>query len=202
MQLDHIAVLGVTLEDAARHCETALETPLGPGGQHAAFATHNRLLGLEDALYLEAIAIDPEAGDPGRPRWFGLDRFAGAARLDKWVVRVDDMDEALAALPEAGRPVALERGDLAWIMAVPDDGMLAWDGLFPALIEWKSEPPAGARLTSSGWALSELVVAHPQAGHLEARLAPHLDSPLVRFETGAPGLAARFEKAGEVRWLR
>lgn len=37
------------------------------------FGTHNRCLGMEDGIYLEVIAVDPEAPPPSRPRWFGLD---------------------------------------------------------------------------------------------------------------------------------
>ncbi|MHA7876237.1 VOC family protein [Roseivivax sp.] len=202
LSLDHIAVLGETLEAAHAHAEAALGEPLGPGGAHAAFATHNRLLGLEEGLYLEAIAADPEAPPPGRARWFGLDAFAGPPRLDKWICRVPDMDAALAAFPEAGRPVPITRGDLHWIMAVPEDGMLPYDGLFPAFIEWKSPVPAGDRLTSSGWRLTELVIAHPDAEALAARLAGVLDSPLPRFTPAAQaGLSARLERSGVTRWL-
>lgn len=40
---------------------------------HPQFGTHNRCLGMEDGIYLEVIAVDPEAPPPSRPRWFGLD---------------------------------------------------------------------------------------------------------------------------------
>lgn len=199
--LDHIAVLGSTLQAATLACETAFGTALLPGGHHAAFATHNRLLGLEGGLYLEAIAIDPGAPPPGRPRWFGLDAFTGPARLNKWICRVPDMAAALRALPEAGRPIALVRGDLRWTMAVPDDGHLPYDGLFPALIEWHSPTPPGDRLPGQGRHLLSLTLRHPQADALQDRLAPFLDSPLVRFETALqPGMTARFDTPmGEVR---
>ena len=201
LTLDHIAVLGETLEAAAAHCEAALGQPLGPGGQHAAFATHNRLLGLAGGLYLEAIAIDPSAPPPGRPRWFGLDVFSGAPRLARWVLRVPDMDAALAAFPEAGEAVQLARGDLRWRMAVPPSGEAPYDGLFPAFIEWQGAEAAGDRLPPSGLALDALVIRHPEAAALAARLAPHLDAPLVRFETGAPAMQAAFSGAGWPLWL-
>ena len=198
--LDHIAVLGGTLQAATQACESAFGTELLPGGQHAAFGTHNRLLGLEGGLYLEAIAIDPGAPAPGRPRWFGLDAFTGPARLDKWICRVPDMAKALRALPEAGQPIALERGDLRWTMAVPDSGQLPFDGLFPALIEWHSPNPPGDRLPGQGRHLRSLILRHPQADALRDRLTPFLDSALIRFEAAPqPGMSARFETAqGEV----
>ena len=184
LTLDHIAVLGETLEEAVAHAEAAVGMPMEPGGSHPVYGTHNQLLGLGGGLYLEAIAIDPGAEPPGKPRWFGLDAFKGPARLDKWVCRVPDMEAALQALPMAGKVVELSRGRLQWLMSVPEDGMLPYDGMFPALIQWLSPVPAGAMLSASGTRLTRLEVTHPEAAALKALLAPHLDAPLVRFVTG------------------
>ncbi|SMX49477.1 VOC family protein [Maliponia aquimaris] len=191
LELDHIAVLGETL-DAAAACATAqLGLPLRPGGRHVRYGTHNRLLGLADGLYLEAIAIDPEAPEPPGPRWFGLDAFAGPARLDKWICRVPDIDAAIAALPGAGRRVDLTRGDLSWSMAVPEDGLLSFDGLFPALIQWHSPVPPGQTLPPSRLRLTRLEVTHPRAGALAELLAPHLADDRLRFvEAAVPRLSA------------
>ncbi len=181
--LDHIAVLGETLEEAATHLETSVEQVVLPGGNHVRFGTHNRLLGLSPNLYIEAIAIDPAAQPPADARWFALDHFRGAARLDKWICRVEDMDAALAALPMAGRRVELERGELRWSMAVPEDGYLPFDGLFPALIQWHVDVPPGKSIPGSGLQLEALHVCHPQADELAALLEPVLDAPLVQFQT-------------------
>ena len=43
--------------------------------------THNRVLGMAGGMYLEVIAIDPDAAAPERPRWFGLDEPAMRERL-------------------------------------------------------------------------------------------------------------------------
>ena len=72
IEFDHIAISGETLAEATEHVEAALGVSLQPGGEHAVFHTHNTLLGLEDGLYLEAIAINPNAPTPDRPaglRW-------------------------------------------------------------------------------------------------------------------------------------
>lgn len=191
LELDHIAVLGGTLAEAVAHVEQTLGQPMGPGGRHARYGTYNRLIGLAPAVYLEAIAIDPEAAAPPDARWFGLDHFEGPARLDKWIARVPDIDAAIAALPMAGRRVDLERDGLRWSMAVPPDGALPFDGLFPALIQWHVAHPPGQSLPPSGLTLDRLVITHPEAPALQALLAPHLDAPLLRFETAPqPGLAA------------
>ncbi|PIL18515.1 hypothetical protein P775_18245 [Puniceibacterium antarcticum] len=198
MVLDHIAVLGETLDEAAVYVETALGLPLLPGGKHEHYATHNRLLGLADGLYLEAIAIDPAAPPKSYPRWFGLDGFSGRPRLDKWICRVEDLDAALKRLPRAGLPVRLSRGTLEWSMAVPADGQLWFDGLFPALIQWHSPVPPGTSMDTGGPELQRLRVCHPEADELRQILQPVLADGRVSFERGdAPGLVADFvTKAG------
>ncbi|GGH30547.1 Glyoxalase-like domain-containing protein [Cribrihabitans marinus] len=200
MQLDHLAVAGESLGAAAEAVETALGVPMQSGGRHARFGTHNRLLGLAGGLYLEAIAVDPDAPDPGRARWFDMDRFSGPPRLGNWICRTGDLDAALAALPvAAGKPVALERGDLQWRMAVPDDGVLPFDNLFPALIQWQGDLHPASMLTDRGCALRRLVVSHPDAAALAEVLAP---IPLVVIEPGEPGLMAEFDTPHGLRVLR
>lgn len=148
--------------------------------------TWNRLLGLGD-VYLEAIAVDPAAPPPGRPRWFGLDGRSGPPRLGAWILRCAALAPVLAALPEAGLPLALSRGDLAWSMAVPAAGALPFDGLFPALIAWQGTAHPVQRLADAGLRLVRLEVRHPQAPALAARLAPLLDEPRLAFLSGPPG---------------
>src|SRR6056297_3496433 len=189
MELDHLAVAGETLEEAAAHVEAALGLAMQPGGTHPKFGTHNRLMGLGEGLYLEAIAIDPDAPAPDRPRWFDLDRLSGPAHLRNWIVRADDLDAALGLHADAGAPLDLARGDLRWRMAVPGDGVLPFDNRFPALIEWQAGGHPADRLADAGARLERLVVAHPEAAALRAAL-PDLDGPHVVFEPGAPALRA------------
>lgn len=192
--LDHIAVSGTDLDAATAAVEAALGVPLQPGGRHDLFGTHNRLLGLEDGLYLEAIAIDPQAETPMRTRWFDLDRLDGPPRLSNWICRTGDLDTVLADLPGAGTPVALRRGALEWDMAVPADGRLPFDNLHPALIRWRTAQHPAATLVASGCRLRQLTVIHPEAVALRDALAAHLDDARVVFEPGdAPRLVASFD---------
>ena len=167
--------------------------PPGPGGQHPHYATHNRLLSLGPGLYLEVIAPDPAAPAPGRPRWFGLDH-AGAPRLSNWIVRTTDLAAALAEWPQAGRPVALARGDLAWTIAVPPDGSLPMAGGYPTLIQWGPGVHPSSRLPDAGLRLLALDILHPQADALRARLTGQmgLTDPRIAFVAAAtPSLRAR-----------
>ena len=199
MELDHFAIAANTLAEATAHVEEALGVPLQPGGEHAVFGTHNRLLGLADGLYLEAIAIDPEATPERQPRWFDLDRFDGAARIANWICRSSGLASTLAALPvDAGAPVSLTRGDLSWQMAVPKSGILPYDNIFPALIQWQGPHPA-PRLTQQGCSLRRLVVSHPEAQAL-AELLPLGDARVV-FEPGPAALRAEIDTPHGLRHL-
>ena len=190
MELDHLAVAGESLEAAKAHLEDALGEPMQLGGQHAMFGTHNYLLGLADGLYLEAIAIDPDATPQRSPCWFDLDRFSGAPRISNWICRCSNMAIELEDLPSgAGFPVALTRGDLRWDMAVPADGILPYDNVFPALIEWHSAHPAPL-LTQQGCRLERLTLSHPKAADLRAVLP--LGDDRVVYETGEIGFEATF----------
>lgn len=201
MELDHFALAATTLDEARAAVEGTLGVAMQTGGQHPMFGTHNCLLGLADGLYLEAIAIDPDAPTPNRPRWFDLDAFTGPARLTNWICRTDDMAATIGALSvDVGAPVGLTRGDLRWDMAVPADGRLPYDNLFPALIQWHGVLHPGAMLTPSGCALRRLVVAHPQADDLRGFVA--LNDPRVVFEVGPTGLMAEIDTPHGLRVLR
>lgn len=179
MELDHIAVTAETLEEGAAAVEAALGVTLQPGGTHPAMGTHNRLLGLGD-VYLEVIAVDSESEAPERPRWFDMDRFRGPARLTNWIVRCADLAAEVARAPEGvGVTMGFSRGDLRWRMAVPADGILPFDGAFPALIEWQGAGHPVERLADRGCRLVGLTVGHPEAEALRAALRQTLSGRLL-----------------------
>ena len=158
--VDHLVVAAATLEQGAAWCEATLGAVPGAGGKHANFGTHNRLLKIESevfpAVYLEIIALDPDAPPPTRPRWFGLDGAAMQAslktdgpRLVHAVARTTAIEPHLARLAAAGQSagvaVAASRqsasGLLEWRIAVRPDGMLLCGGALPTLIEWRGTHP-------------------------------------------------------------
>lgn len=170
LKLDHLAVSAATLEEGAAWVEATLGVPLTGGGKHPHMGTHNRLLGLGD-LYLEVIAIDPEAASPPHPRWFDLDHFQGPPRLTNWICRTDDLDAALAAAPEGtGTATDLARGDYRWRFAVPALGKLPFDDCFPALIQWQGDLHPARTLRDHGIRLTRLDITHPDAPALQAAL--------------------------------
>ena len=202
MLLDHLAVSGTTLAQATAYVEDTLGVKMQAGGEHAVFHTHNTLLGLEDGLYLEAIAINPNAETPDRPRWFNLDQFAGDARLTNWICRTDDLDHDMQQMPDGiGNPVALQRGDLRWDMVVPDTGLLPFDNLCPALIRWNTPHHPATRLVQSGCRLKRLIVTHPRAGDLGNQLAATLVDDRIVYEVGPCAMRAEIETPHGLRVL-
>jgi len=193
LTLDHLAVAAQTLDEGCEWVRAALDVVPGPGGSHAHYGTHNRLLGLEDELYLEVIAIDPDAPPLDYARWFDLDRFAGPPRIGNWICRTDDLEGAQAALSGIGAQVPLERGDLHWRMAVPESGQLPFDDCHPAVIQWDCARHPADALPASGITLRRLIVSHPEVAELAARLAPVLSDERIVFEAGPAALRAEFD---------
>jgi hypothetical protein len=190
LRIDHLAVVAGQLADGVTAVEHALGVPMAGGGKHQLMGTHNRLLGLGD-LYLEVIAIDSEAPNPGRPRWFDMDRFAGPPRLTNWVAGCDDLDAEVAQGPEGiGEPVALARGDYRWQMAVPRDGRLPFGGAFPALIQWEGTAHPAPALPDHGLRLARLEIGHPEAPALVAALSGRLLDTRVAI-VAAPSVSLR-----------
>jgi hypothetical protein len=181
-EVDHLVVAAATLEQGAQWCEATFGVSPGPGGKHAGFGTHNRLLKIDSArfprTYLEIIALDPEAPAPTRPRWFGLDGAAMQARLAQQgprlvhvVARTTALDAHLAACSaqglDVGEAIAASRpsphGLLRWRIAVRRDGALLFGGALPTLIEWDGPHPTDRMATSpvrlQGLALAGLPAA-------------------------------------------
>lgn len=180
--LDHIAMSCTHLAQDAKGVEARLGVPLPVEGHHPDMGTHNRLTGMGPDFYFELIAINPEAPGPDRPRWFNIDNFTGAPRLTNWILRCDDLDAALRALPEGfGTPMALKRNNLRWKMAFPDDGVLSWGGWGPAVIEWQGDAHPTQSLPDSGMRLLRLSLHHPDAEEMAQVLGPLMAQDTIQF---------------------
>jgi hypothetical protein len=100
-RLDHLVVVAPTLSAGAEWVRETLGEAPEEGGSHPRMGTHNALLRLAEDVYLEVIAIDPDAPAPSRPRWFGLDRVGpnDPPRLAAWVARTNDLHGAVVESP-------------------------------------------------------------------------------------------------------
>ncbi|AMO25405.1 VOC family protein [Ramlibacter tataouinensis] len=215
-QVDHLVVAAASLAQGAAWCRDTLGVEPGPGGEHALMGTHNRLLLVASAAYprayLEIIAINPAAPDPGRTRWFDLDgtairqAVAQGPRLVHFVARTSDGAGAVAALDRLGiarGPLlraerATPSGTLRWKISVRDDGQRLFHGALPTLIEWGQAHPCDG-MPDAGLSLKSLHARSPEAAQLRAAYSA-VGLSGVPVQDGAPELIATLATPkGEVR---
>lgn len=196
-RIDHITITSPTVAAGSDLVFNCLGLRPQPGGEHVRMGTHNLLLRLGDALFLEVIAINPEAARPSRARWFELDRLLPASepRLACWVARTDDIHASLQKNPEPlGQAEPMSRGALEWLISIPEDGHLPLGGAVPALIQWHTETHPASGLRDVGCTLVALELWHPAPASVRAVLDElQLAEPGVTVSVGeaaAPTLVA------------
>ena len=175
--IDHFSIGAATLEQGTSALQRRLGVVIPGGSKHTAMSTHNCVTKAGDGLFLELIAVDPEAPDPGRVRWFTLDDAATQARLAAtpralcWVVRTSNLDAIVADSPvDLGDVVHFSRGDRTWRLTVPADGSLPEAGLLPAFIEWSPGPHPSEGMQDLGVELDRIVLHHPDPNGLHDKL--------------------------------
>ncbi|HEU5293269.1 MAG TPA: VOC family protein [Burkholderiaceae bacterium] len=173
--VDHLVVVADTLEQGTQWCEATLGVEPASGGRHPLMGTHNRLLAIGAErfpdVYLEIIAVDPDAPAPGRARWYEMDDAALRAavrerpRLVHAVARTTKIEMLRWGLINCGlNPgtlLAVQRdtphGRLSWRLTVRDDGRFECAGALPTLIEWQGPHPCD-HLSASPVVLNELIL--------------------------------------------
>ena len=154
--VDHLVFAVPELESGVREIERLLGTRAAIGGRHPQFGTHNALLGLGPATYLEIVAVDPSLPRPARGRPFGVEA-SGLPRLVTWAARCEAIDARAAAATDAGLRVGrVESGS----RARPDGTLLSWrltdpyvmamDGVIPFLIAWGETPHPAVSAPAAG----------------------------------------------------
>ncbi len=204
--MDHIVIGANKLHIETAQLENTLNASFLDGGKHLLMATHNKLLRLQDSIYLEVIAIDPEAHSQkmisGRQRWFSLDsqftqqRLARAAQPLTWVVSVSDIEAAKSECEyDPGEIIEVSRDHLKWRLTVPNDGSLREEGILPSLIEWPEGQNPSNIIAKSGVRLENLLVSHPEPERIMAMLEKLNFKGPLKVVTGIKSLAFHFLKA-------
>jgi hypothetical protein len=174
--VDHLLYAVTDLEQGRDEIERLLGVRPARGGRHLDYGTHNALLSLGDAIYLEVIAPDPELPEPARGPLFDA-RPPRGPHLASWVLRRDAIDEAHAAAGGAGVDLGrIESGG----REQPDGSRLTWrlsdpyaprlDRAVPFLIAW-GDTPHPAATAPRGGALVGLRVEHPAPERVRGALA-------------------------------
>lgn len=212
-QLDHITVAAHTLTQGLAYLRAALGIDLPAGGAHPRMGTHNHVLRLGDAVFLELIAIDPAAPKPDRPRWFQLDdpalqaELQIAPRLLTWVVRTMQIAETfLACRRPLGAIEPMQRGELRWLITIPNDGTLLDGGMMPTVIQWPAGAHPASRMPDLGCTLDRFEAVHPDPEAYRADLMSIGADRHVELRAASPGarpqLIAHLRTPGGVRVLR
>lgn len=170
LKLDHLTLIAPTLAEGVAHVRACLDLDVPFGQRHGYMGTHNHLLQLGDSVYLEIVALDPDADHPGRARWFGLDdqksvraAWDDGRRLRGWVARGDGIDAILAGRQAIfGNKVALPLVDPSFDFAIPNDGSLPLDGAMPSIIDRRGKPRSMATMADLGARLRSFVLEHPE----------------------------------------
>lgn len=169
LQLDHVVVIAPSLEEGAAHVKAQLGIDMPFGGEHPQMGTHNLLLRLGDAVFLEVIAVNPAAPAPKRARWFGLDdtesvlsAWNEGRRLRAWVAQTRAFDSVLAAHGAwLGESVRVSRGDRSWRFIMRQDGSLPADGVAPPVIDWGERGNPASAMPDHGATLESFIIEHP-----------------------------------------
>ncbi|MDH3376765.1 MAG: VOC family protein [Gammaproteobacteria bacterium] len=176
--LDHIVIGAATLDEGVAYVRSKLGVMIPPGGNHTKMATHNCVMSLGHDVYLEVIAVDPNANAPLRPRWFGLDDPYVKARLQRqpalltWLVNCANIESVVAqnSFP-FGAVTSMCRGDLEWSITLPADGGLPAAGMLPTLLQWRTDDHPARRMADTGCTLQRLQLYHPHIEWIESILA-------------------------------
>ena len=175
LKLDHLTIIAPTLAEGVAHVRACLDLDVPFGQRHGYMGTYNHLLQLGDTVYLEIVALDPEAEAPGR-RWFGLDdqrrvrsEWEDGRRLRGWVARTDAIDTVIGGREAIfGKKVPLPAVSASFDFAIPPDGSLPFDGAAPSIIDRRGKPRSMATIADLGARLRSFSLEHPDPTAISA----------------------------------
>ncbi|WP_076437459.1 VOC family protein [Bosea sp. TND4EK4] len=192
LTLDHLTVIAPNLDEGVRHVRACLDLDVPFGQRHVGMGSCNHLLQLGGSIYLEIVALDPDADPRETARWFGLNdpkkvrrEWDAGQRLRGWVARVDRMDEVLGGREAVfGRKVALPAADPSFDFAIPEDGSLPLDGAVPSLIDRRGKARSMANIADLGARLKTFSLEHPDADAISIRLKEIGLDPMLTIRQG------------------
>jgi hypothetical protein len=182
IEFDHIAIGAGTLQAGVDWLQSETNINIPVGGEHPKMGTHNHVMSTGDDVYIEVIANNPNAPQPERPRWFGMDdprvelSLYKAPRVFAWVCRTNNVTRMLNLLKDLGNETDLgtatdmQRGDLHWKIALRKDGLVPLWGSAPLLIEWPNGPHPSQNMADLGMRFASLNIETPHSSALSSLL--------------------------------
>lgn len=171
--IDHLVYSATDLEAGMDAIAATLGVRPVKGGRHPDYGTHNALLSLGPATYLEVIAPDPDLPLPKNGTLASLGSNTNP-RLVTWVLRVD----AINAVAENNAAIGIGKVQ-SGCRATPGGDLLNWQlsdpyamplqGAVPFLINW-GDTPHPATVAPPAGELCELRIEHPCPDEVAAAL--------------------------------
>lgn len=202
--IDHVVIGAADLEKATKQVEGLIKSNFSTGGKHPLMATHNRLIKLQNSIYMEVISIDPSASMPQfssqTKRWFSLDSRSTKRRLSLapqplcWVVAVDNIERAVAHCDyNPGNIIEVTRDDLRWRLTVPKTGKLSLGGVLPILIEWPNGENPAKKMPETNLCLQQLTLFHSNPNKIKGILSKLKISGPINIKLGEPRIQFSFK---------
>ena len=197
--IDHLVIGAAELDKATEQIQSFMKAEFSTGGKHPLMATHNRLIKLQNSLYMEIIAADPSTFLPTNStrnnRWFSLDSNATQKRLSLapqplcWVVAVNDIERtAMHCGYNPGNVIEMTRGNFRWKITVSQNGDLPESGVLPILIEWPKGKHPTKTMPESNMFLEKLTLLHPHPSEIKLILSKlNINGP-IWVSLGEPNL--------------
>lgn len=205
-QFDHIAIAADNLAQGVAFIEQKFNVKIPFGGTHDQMGTHNHLMQIGEGIFLELIAINPNAKPPEAPqkRWFNLDdphlqqQLKHSPKLVTWIARTPHINAETTKLnTNIGDIHHVSRGSLNWQITIAQNGKLAENGLFPTLIQWQNNQTPASHMADLGIKLKSFTLTHPQPESLTKLLKQYQPSTQFKLniQHGSYNLTATFTNA-------
>jgi hypothetical protein len=201
--IDHLVYAAASLEQGMDAIEALLGVPPVRGGQHPQYGTHNALLSLGPATYLEVIAPDP--GLPAPVQGVLAEILPDEApRLLTWVLRVSDIAAAASATAsigigsvQSGSRVTPSGETISWQLT--DPYAMPMEGAIPFLIDWGGSTHPATVAPAAG-RFMDLHIEHPDPAAVREALAT-LGFDATVQQAASCRLTARIETTDGIREL-
>jgi hypothetical protein len=212
-RIDHLVIGAADLTQGIDYVNECLSVDMPYGGVHEKMGTHNHLMQLGGDVFLEVMAINPDAEPPENQRWYGLDdpyirrRIEAQPALLTWVVNTKNIEELLQPTTfKFGKATLLGRGNLNWYFGLPDDGRLLAGGMVPYVIEWQTDCHPSKYMADVGCRLEGLEIYHSYPFWLKSILESIGAADLVKIhplqKNRLPHLVAHIHTSRGTKELR
>lgn len=174
--LDHIVYAVSDLAQACGQIEKLLGVKPVFGGYHRTQGTKNALIGLNQGMYLELLAIDETNKDITLPRWMGVDLLT-KSQITRWAIKSTDLNHDAVVLQQANPEMGERSGGSR---KTADGSFLAWSlcmplaspevEILPFIIDWSTAESHPSDQLSIQCRLVELYAKHPDPQLVEPTL--------------------------------